>query len=97
MNVVAKRGQLRLQSYVLNEGNIRCAERLRGRLNLDGYQLLRVPATGDTQQRNRDDDKGGNAEPLPVHRDSWDRAVDLNAHATGNRKFSQRPGKKQQY
>jgi len=51
MNVVAKRGQLRLQSYVLNEGNIRCAERLRGRLNLDGYQLLRVPATGDTQQR----------------------------------------------
>src|SRR5580698_7091393 len=57
--------------------------------------MLVEPATGKTEEECRGGDKGQDAEPLRVHEDSWNPAVELSAHATGKTKFSQRWGKKQ--
>ena len=60
MNISSQGPQLHLNSGVGGNGNIRSPNGDRTRLNAEGYQLLRIPTAGNTQQRNRGYDQGAN-------------------------------------
>jgi hypothetical protein len=71
MNVGTQRPELHSQAEIVAHGNIRGTERFDRGLDLDRYQLLTAPTAVYAEEQTCNGDKDHDAQPLPVHEDSW--------------------------
>jgi hypothetical protein len=83
VDVVAHGFDLHFQPRVLAHGYLWPPERFNARLQVNGYQLLVVPTTGQTDHAKHSHDDYGKPGPLPIHhfscadQESWWNGVNL--------------------
>jgi len=74
MNVISQRSELDLRAGVGTDWNVRSPKGFRCWLNRNRDQLLIVPTTGKANQNHGYNDENKDANQLPDHASSWDRA-----------------------